>query len=173
MRAAEFYRAVTMDRADLLDRMLALFEREGIRYCIIGGLAVNAYVEPLISLDLDVAVAPEQLSRVEALLAGEFDVAEFPHSFNVSDADSSLRVQIQRDERYGAFVARSQVRDVLGTPMSVASVEDVLQGKIWAASDPERRESKRKKDLLDIARLIEAFPALRERVPAEVLERLI
>jgi hypothetical protein len=109
------------------------------------------------------------MDRVESLLAKEFDVAEFPHSLNVSDPDSSLRVQIQRDQRYGAFVGRSQMRDVLGRQMSVASVEDVLQGKIWAASDPERRESKRKKDLLDIARIVEAFPNLRERVPAALL----
>jgi hypothetical protein len=169
MRAAEFYRAVTMDASDLLDRILALFERENIRYCVIGGLAVNAYVEPLVSLDLDVVVAPEQLNRVEGLLAREFEVTEFPYSLNISDPDSSLRIQIQRDERYGAFVGRSQLRDVLGTQMTVAAVEDVLQGKIWAASDPDRRETKRRKDLLDIARIVEAFPHLRERVPASLL----
>jgi len=169
MRAAEFYRAVTMDRADLLDRLLALFEREHIRYCIIGGLAVNAYVEPLVSLDLDIAVASEDLSRVERLLADEFETAEFPHSLNVSDPNSSLRVQIQKDARYAAFVARSESHDVLGRSMKVAAVADVLQGKIWAAGDPERRESKRKKDLLDIARIVEAYPDLRERVPSSLL----
>ena len=169
MRAAEFYRAVTMDRSDLLERLLSLFEREGIRYCIIGGLAVNAYVEPLVSLDLDVVVASEDLGRVERLLAGEFEIAEFPHSLNVSDPGSSLRVQIQKDARYAAFVARSESHDVLGRPMRVASVADVLQGKIWAAGDPERRESKRKKDLLDIARIVEAFPQLRDRVPPSLL----
>lgn len=169
MRAAEFYRAVTMDRSDLLERLLSLFEREGIRYCIIGGLAVNAYVEPLVSLDLDVVVAPEQIGCLEPLLAAEFAVTEFPHSLNVSDPGSSLRVQIQKDERYGAFVARSQVREVLGHEMRVASVEDVLRGKIWAASDPDRRESKRKKDLLDIARIVESFPNLRDRVPRALL----
>jgi hypothetical protein len=169
VRAAEFYRAVTMDRTDLLERLLSLFEREGIRYCIIGGLAVNAYVEPLVCLDLDVAVAPEQIGRLETLLAEEFQIEEFPHSLNVSDPDSSLRVQIQKDERYGEFVGRSQIRNVLGHEMRVASVEDVLQGKIWAASDPDRRESKRKKHLLDIARIVETFPHLRERVPPSLL----
>jgi hypothetical protein len=158
-----------MDRADLLERLLSLFEREGIRYCIIGGLAVNAYVEPLVSLDLDVVVAPEQINRLEALLAEEFEVAEFPHSFNVSDPNSSLRVQIQKDGRYGGFVGRSEMHEVLGHEMRVASVDDVLQGKIWAASDPDRRESKRKKDLLDIARIVEAFPHLRDRVPLSLL----
>src|SRR5436190_19448431 len=110
MRAAEFYRAVTMDRSDLLDRMLALFEREGIRYCIIGGLAVNAYVEPVVTLDLDVAIAPEQLDRAVALLRGEFSVEEFPYSVNVNAPGSALRVQIQKDPRYARFVNRSTPR---------------------------------------------------------------
>jgi hypothetical protein len=37
--------------------------------------------------------------------------------------------------------------------------------------DPARRPSKRQKDLADIARLLEAYPALRENVPTEVLDR--
>jgi len=57
--------------------------------------------------------------------------------------------------------------------LPVAAPEDVLQGKIWAVQDAERRPSKRQKDLADIARLLEAQPALRERVPAEVLALLI
>jgi hypothetical protein len=158
-----------MDKAELLDRILALFEREGIRYCVIGGLAVNAYVEPAVTLDMDVVIAPQQVDRVAELVAQQFRVEEFPHSLNVTDPDSKLRVQIQRDPRYDDFIPRSEVREVLGTPMRVAAVEDVLQGKIWAASDPERRDSKRKKDIADIARIIESFPHLRERVPPRLL----
>jgi hypothetical protein len=51
-----------MDRADLLGRLLALFEREGIRYCIIGGLAVNAYLEPVVSLNLESSSLPNNRS---------------------------------------------------------------------------------------------------------------
>jgi hypothetical protein len=57
--------------------------------------------------------------------------------------------------------------------MVVASLEDVLQGKIWASLDHERRGSKRQKDFADIARLIEAYPELRDRVPEEILSRLV
>ena len=169
MRAAEFFRAVTIDKSDLLDRILALFERENVRYCVIDGLAVNAYVEPAVTLDMDVVIAPDQVDRIAELVAKEFDVSEFPHSLNVTDPDSKLRVQIQKDPRYNDFIARAEIRDVLGTPMQVAAVEDVLQGKIWAASDPERRDSKRKKDIADIARITESFPNLRGRVPAQLL----
>jgi hypothetical protein len=40
----------------------------------------------------------------------------------------------------------------------------VLQGKIWAVSEDTRRPTKRRKDLLDIERLLENYPHLRERV---------
>ncbi len=55
----------------------------------------------------------------------------------------------------------------------MAKLEDVLQGKVWAAQDPARRPSKRQKDLADISRLLEAHPALRSRVPEDILSRLI
>ncbi len=64
-------------------------------------------------------------------------------------------------------------RDILGLRLPVARLEDVLQGKVWAAQDPARRPSKRQKDLADISRLLEAYPELRSRVPEDVLSRLI
>jgi hypothetical protein len=70
-------------------------------------------------------------------------------------------------------VDRATRRELLGLRLPVARLEDVFQGKLWAALDPDRRPSKRQKDLADIARLLEAYPALRERVPAEVLARLV
>ena len=62
---------------------------------------------------------------------------------------------------------------MLGLTLPVASLPDVLQGKVWAALDPNRRASKRQKDLADIARIVEARPEMRGAVPAELLDRLI
>ncbi len=81
-------------------------------------------------------------------------------------------MQIQTDPRYFEFPERASLRNVLGLDLPVAAIEDVLAGKIWAAQDPERRASKRRKELLDIERLMDVHPALRSRVPAEVLARL-
>jgi hypothetical protein len=173
MRAQTFWQTVTADRTDFLGRLVALLREHGIRYCVVGGQGVNAYADPVVSLDLDVVVALDQLSDVERLLGRTFRVERFPHSLNISDAGSDLRVQIQTDPRYGAFVDRATTRDVLGVPLPVAGIEDVLQGKVWAVTDETRRPSKRQKDLADIARLIEASPALRAQVPAEVLARLV
>ncbi len=110
---------------------------------------------------------------MESALRPAFTVERFPHSLNVSLAGSGLRVQIQTDPRYASFVDRATVREVLGLCLPVAHLEDLLQGKLWAVMDPGRRPSKRQKDLADIARLLEAYPALRERVPAEVLAKLV
>jgi hypothetical protein len=55
--------------------------------------------------------------------------------------------------------------------MKVASVEDVLQGKIWAYLDDQRRRSKRQKDLADIFRLIEVYPSLEKKLPKSIKER--
>ena len=162
-----------MDHSDLLENLISLLNEQGIRFCVIGGQAVNAYVEPLVSLDLDLVVAVDQLEQVEALLASHFDLKRFPHSLNISISGSDLRVQIQTDERYSSFVEQAVVRTVLGIELPVASMEDVLQGKIWAALDPGRRGSKRQKDLADIARILEKYPEYRAHVPQEIRSRLI
>ena len=173
MHALTFWKVITMDHANLLERLLALLEEHSIRYCVIGGQAVNAYVEPVVSLDLDLVVAADQLDYVESLLARWFEVKQFPHSLNVSLAGSDVRVQIQTDPRYAAFLEHASRQNVLGLIWPVASVEDVLRGKVWAAQDPARRASKRQKDLADIARILEAYPALRLQVPEPILSRLV
>ncbi len=173
MEALAYWKAVTADKAGFLDRVIALLAESGVKYCVIGGQAVNAFAEPVVSLDLDLAVAATDLASAEDLLRRHFRVERFPHSVNVSMPGSDLRVQLQTDPRYGAFVGSASERDVLGLRLPVAKREDVLQGKVWAAQDPTRRPSKRQKDLADISRLLEAYPELRSRVPEDVLSRLI
>lgn len=172
MKALSFWKAITLDKSNLLDEVFALLQGHNIRFCVIGGQAVNAYVEPLVSLDLDLAIAVDQINEVSQLMETHFKTEIFPHSINVSSPGSNLRVQFQTDPRYGDFVGRSSNREVLGLQLPVASVEDVLQGKIWGATNPERRATKRRKDLLDIERLLESYPALKTKVPAEILRQL-
>jgi hypothetical protein len=173
MRAMTFWKTVTVDRTNMLENLISLLNDHGIRYCVIGGQGVNAYVEPLVSLDLDLVIAVEQLGRAESLLADSFRVERFPHTLNLSQAGSDLRVQIQTDPRYGAFVERATLRQILGLTLPVADMEDLMLSKIWAVQDPARRASKRQKDLADIARLLEAYPQLRRHVPQEILSRLV
>ena len=171
MQALAFWKAVAMDQSNFLDGLIGLLAEHKIRYCVIGGQGVNAYAEPLVSLPLDLVVAVDQLEEVEKLLGNRFHLERFPHSLNVSETGSQLRVQIQTDPRYFDFPTRSAEQDVLRLCLPVASIEDVLTGKLWAAQDLERRATKRRKDLLDIERLIEAHPRLRARVPVDILAR--
>jgi hypothetical protein len=161
VRALEFWKALTMDKSNFLDNLVSCLENNRIRYCVIGGQGVNAYVEPLVSLDLDLVIAVEQIDAVRQILSSEF-----------GRVDSELRVQIQTDPRYFDFVDRARKREVLGKELPVAAIEDILRGKIWAASDPQRRPSKRRKDLLDIERILGARPDLRSQTPPEILARL-
>jgi len=162
-----------VDRSNLLERFVDALQRDRVPFCVIGGQAVNAYVEPVVSLDLDIVVATGRISDVEAVARQSFVVERFTHRLNVSDAQSDVRIQIQLDPRYAPFVDRATVRRVLDLDVPVAAIEDVLLGKIWAVQDSSRRSSKRQKDLADIARVIEAFPNLRETLPADVRQRLI
>ena len=119
------------------------------------------------------AVAISDLPRVEKALAERFQVRRFAHGLNVSSPNSKLRLQVQTDPRYEPFVGRARIREVMDLRLPVAAPEDLLQGKIWAVQDEDRRLSKRQKDLADIVRLIEAYPQLRQRVPRDVLALLI
>lgn len=173
MQAFAFWKAVTVDRSNMLERVVEILERRGVRYCLIGGQAVNAYAEPVVSLDLDIVVATDQREEIISVFSEEFSVERFERSVNVSLAGSDLRVQIQTDPRYAPFVERASSREVLGMVLPVARLEDVLQGKVWAAQDPTRRGSKRQKDLADIARLLETHSHLRADVPKAILDRLL
>ncbi len=169
MTAKEFVQAVAHGEEDIVQTLLDILEQSKASYCVIGGLAVNAYVEPVVSLDLDIVVVAADVEQVcELARSRGLTVEQFEHSINLGSGRSELRIQLQTDPRYQAFVARAGKKNVLGYDMQVAQLEDVLQGKVWAATDETRRKSKRQKDLADIARIIEARPDLAASLPAEV-----
>lgn len=173
MTERDFFNAVSNGREDVPQMLLDILAETGAAYCVIGGLAVNAYTEPVVSLDLDIVIAVEGVERLcDSAARRGLKIERFEYSINLTSPKSDLRIQIQTDERYQAFIARSTLKKVLGYKMNTAAPEDVLQGKIWACSDQQRRRSKRLKDLADILRLIEANPNLEKLLPAEVREQL-
>jgi hypothetical protein len=166
MTGKEFFKKVANGKDDLLQPFIDILTRARIKFCVIGGLAVNAYAEPVVSLDLDVVVVSEKLDELIPELKKRYKVETFPNSINLASRKSDLRIQIQTDPRYQDFLSRARKKEVLGYKIPVAAVEDVLQGKIWAAMDETRRPSKRQKDLADILRLIENNSALAVHLPA-------
>jgi hypothetical protein len=142
-------------------------------YCLVGGLAVNCYVEPVYTLDADFVVAAENTGELaRQLSATGFSIQQFAHSLNAQAPKSDLRIQFTTDPRYQPFPQRAVERDVLGVRVRVAALEDLVLGKLWAYSDPQRRLTKRKKDELDLLRLAEAYPHLRESYPPELRRQL-
>ena len=172
MTAVEAYELTT--RGGATDFACVIRTCESFRpYCLIGGLAVNCYVEPVYTLDADIVVIARSLSMLSAHLQAQgFKTEEHPHSVNALAPGSELQIQFTTHERYQAFLARSVEAEVLGVRVRVASLEDVSQGKLWTYSDPQRRLSKRKNDELDLIRLAEAHPELKAAYPGELRQQI-
>lgn len=166
MTPKEFINSLAKGKKDIIQILLDILELTNSRYCLIGGLAVNAYVEPVVSLDLDIVAAVEDVEVIcSTAVERGLKVERFEHSVNITSPDSDLKIQLQTDARYQKFINRADERDVLGYKMKVARLEDILQGKVWAYTDKERRRSKRQKDLADILRMIEVYPELEATLP--------
>lgn len=164
-------RAVS-DQTEFIERVISLLDESAVRYCLIGGIALNAYAEPVFTADLDIAVATDDIDNVRKLIAEQFNVRDFAHSMNISEPGVHLQVQVHLDPAYASFPGRAERHDVLGLNVPVATPEDLLQGKLWAAADPTRRASKHLKDLSDIARLVEVRPELASLLPPDVAQQI-
>ena len=154
MSEAEFLAGLTGSDADLRLAVEAL-RACGQPFCLIGGLAVNHYAEPVVTLDADFAVAADA-GLVKALQRRGFEVEAFAHSINARFPGSRLRLQITVNFRYAGFPARAVPGRLFDLDMPVACLPDLVQGKLWALQDERRRASKRAKDRADLIRLCEA-----------------
>ena len=170
-RNKTFFNNIVKGRRDIIQLLLSMLEETGSEYCVIGGLAVNAYAEPVVSLDLDLVIVSSCIDLFSnTAVSRGMTLQKFEHSINLTEKTSDLRVQIQTDPRYQEFIPRGEKREVLGYELKVACLEDVLQGKVWAYSDETRRKSKRQKDLSDILRLVETHPCLKDRLPPPLFD---
>ena len=114
----------------------------------------------MVTQDVDFVVDAGAVERVVSLLkeAG-FRCEKFDWSVNFK-GHSAISIQLSTEDFYRDFPSRAIAADVHGILLRVASLEDTLKGKMRAYSEPEPRQSKRIKDLADIARMIEAHPHL-------------
>jgi hypothetical protein len=172
----EAFELTTQGGATDFARLIAACESFG-PYCLIGGLAVNCYVEPVYTLDADLVMIAASLPDLSTHLREQgFKTEKHAHSVNATAQRSDLRIQFTTDQRYQAFLARAVAAKVLGIQVKVAGLEDVTQGKLWGNlwgdGDPQRRFSKRKKDELDLIRLAEAYPELKSLYPTELREQI-
>jgi hypothetical protein len=173
MTGKQFFDWQTSGGTDDVMRLVDCLERADVAWCAIGGVAVNHWAkEPMVTQDVDFVVAADAIQDTVVLLerAG-FQSERFDWSINFKGR-SKVSIQLSTEDFYREFPSRAVPADVHGILLRVASLEDTLQGKIKAWSDPERRQSKRIKDLADIARLVEAHPQLRESLTEELKRQL-
>jgi len=130
-------------------------------------------VEPVYTLDADIVVISHELRAIQnELVVSGFAVEEFPHFLNAKMTGSDLRIQFSLDDRYQDFLNATSVMEVLGQQVPVASLADVVRGKLWAWNDEKRRPTKRKKDELDLMRILEAYPEMRPVMPDEISKQV-
>ncbi len=173
MTPKQFYDWQTAGGTDDVMRLVDLLERADVAWCVIGGVAVNHWAEqPMVTRDVDLVVAPDTIDKTVSILeeAG-YRSERFDWSVNF-DGKSSVSIQLSTEDFYDEFPSRAVAADVHGILMRVASLEDTLRGKVKAWSEPKRRQSKRLKDLADIARLVEAHVQLWDSLPDELRQQI-
>lgn len=173
MTEKQFYDWQTVGGTDDVMRFVSALEKADILWCAIGGVAVNHWAaEQMVTLDVDFVVAADSIEKAQqALISAGFKAESFDWSINFRAA-SKVSIQLTTEEGYRGFAERGVAADVHGILMRVASLEDTLSGKIRAWSDSKRRQSKRIKDLADIARLVESHPGLWDGLPPELKSQI-
>lgn len=172
MTESEIFEAVTGSGSTDFAIVVGILNQHS-GWCLIGGLAVNCYVEPVYTLDADIVVVSSDLPEIKKdLERADFSVEEFPHSLNATMAGSDLRIQFTTDARYQDFLSNTMPHEVLGQKVPVASLANVIRGKVWAWSDDARRLSKRKKDELDLIRIAEKYPELCGMMPPMIIQQI-
>ena len=126
----------------------------------------------MVTQDVDLVFAAEAVERTVSLLeeAG-FHSERFEWSINFKGR-SDVSIQLSTEDFYRDFPSRAVAADVHGILLRVASLEDTLNGKMKAWSEPGRRQSKRLKDLADIARLVEAHRHLWDMLTSDLKQQV-
>lgn len=126
----------------------------------------------MVTQDVDFVVAADSIERAESVLTeAGFKAETFEWSINFK-GKSKVSIQLTTEKLYKDFATRGVPADVHGILLRVASLEDTLSGKMMAWSDPTLRQSKRLKDLDDIARLIESHPHLWDSLTDDLMGQI-
>jgi len=173
MTLRQFYDWQTEGGAQDVSRLVAALEEREIPWCMIGGLAVNHWaLEPMTTADVDLVIVSEKIEdAANTFRSLGFSEQRFDWSINFK-GESKVSIQVSTEAMYLDFPTRAVPATVHGILMRVASLEDTLRGKIAAYEEPQRRPSKRQKDLSDISRLLEAHPEIKDLIPAPVYAKL-
>ncbi len=170
---------MSADPDDVLALIAATFAAAGLPYALIGGHAVNAWLEPRFTADIDVTVAadPASLARARAALEAAgyrvthehgADLPSGPDFVRLGRApgDPPIELQAAKTSLQDDVIARAR-RGARG--VATATPEDLILLKLIAH---------RPKDLADLAGLVALsgldWGYIEERAAAwDVLDRLV
>jgi len=153
-----------MERETIKDVLKRLNEN-GVRYCLVGGLALAHHSIPRVTQDVDLLVLPEDLPRVEELLKGhELRGTSEALIFKIGETRFDIIPANLRSKRQAVTNAIDEIFD--GETIKVANLRDMIFLKLWASS--ERRDlAKRAQDETDVIGLIQLNP---EQVSVEDID---
>lgn len=77
MTPKKFLNTLANSNVDVIKEFFELLSNLNISYCVIGGLAVNAYAEPVVSMDSDLVLTLADIMRLVETHSHLYDL--LPH----------------------------------------------------------------------------------------------
>jgi len=155
--------------SDALKQVIDILAANG-DYCLIGGMAINCYVEPVYTEDTDFAIAFDDKTKIKKTFkdAG-IKVKDNRYDMSIFVPNSQLIIHITTDERYKNFGKDAKEHMLFDEfKVKVASLENLIQAKTWCLEDSCRKASKQFKDQADLCRIGENYPELQNLLPKEI-----
>lgn len=147
-----------MDFKLVLEKLLTAFEKDEVRYALIGGFALAAWGAPRGTVDVDFLAHNDDMEKVDIIMK-ELDYECKYKSENVSQYLSPLKVFGEVDFLHAfrthsvTMLQRAEYKKIFDEKISVkvARIEDIIGLKVQAIANNELR---RTTDLLDIKSLM-------------------
>ncbi len=137
-----------MDFKLVLERLIAAFNEQGIRYALMGGFAMGLWGAGRTTVDIDFLIARDDMQKVDAIM-GQLGYECKYRSENVSQYISPLKVFGEVDflhafrEASLQMLQRAEEKEVFGS-IKIKSLipEDLIGLKLQAIkNNPERQQS--------------------------------
>jgi hypothetical protein len=155
LKILRFQRALRKEEGpameDVLRRIIAVFERAQSPWALVGAQAVNLYVRPRATVDLDFVVETRKLTSIVKLAEEEFG------ELRTHDVGAALRlldisVDLIRSDNHALFrAALDLAREEQGLRVPPAELIVVL--KFMSAVSPWRDPADRRQDAADLIRI--------------------
>ncbi len=155
-----------MDFKLILEKLLTSFEKDSIRYALIGGMALGAWGVPRGTVDIDFLVNRDDMEKVDGIMRGMKYECKY-RSENVSQYVSCLKIYGEVDFLHAfrtpslSVLQRTVNKDIFNGAISikVLKVEDLIGFKLQGMTNDETRKAL---DLSDIESLMEANKTILE-----------